>query len=93
VVAAAFGGNSVLPRVFDIIAGAITVVWVVAVLVGVLDPSRQANPALYALMTAVVGAYAGARIMGAAGTHSRREDERYRELDAERWSHLDKEEK
>lgn len=61
-----------LGRTFDLIAVVVTIVWAASVIVGVVDPSRQANPAAYALMTAIIGAYAGARVIARNGGSSPR---------------------
>lgn len=58
-----------LGRVFDFIAVVVTVIWAVSVIAAWFNPNLQANPAMYALLTSIVGAYAGARVLAGKKTN------------------------
>lgn len=52
-----------MSRVFDLIAVAITMVWASSFVADVLDSGYTTPPLMHTLMTAIIGAYAGAKVL------------------------------
>lgn len=52
-----------MPRVFDVIALVVTAVWVASFIAEILKVGYSTSPMMHTLMTAIIGAYAGGKIL------------------------------
>lgn len=52
-----------MPRVFDVIALVVTAVWAASFIAAVFKVGYSTPPMMHTLMTAIIGAYAGGKIL------------------------------
>lgn len=52
-----------MPRVFDVIALVVTAVWAASFIAEVFKVGYSTSPMMHTLMTAIIGAYAGGKIL------------------------------